>query len=139
MTEKPDSEKRQYKRLKTAFFIKFTPCSLQEGTPGIGWQQGYTFNVSEGGIGLETGGLKESTIKYLNKQDILLEVYIYIPSTQEPIKTVCEVAWFQHQEERDDGQQIYFIGLKFRSIVDEDRKKILSYTGWLKFMPNFLR
>ncbi len=137
MTEKNFEEKREYKRLKTAFFIKFTPISLQEALPGLGCQQGYTFNVSEGGIGLETGDLTASTIKYLNTQDILLDVYIYIPVDQEPIKAVCSVAWFQLQEERADGQQVYFIGLSFRSIVEEDLKKILSYTGWMKFTPKF--
>ncbi len=168
MNKKKSSDQRRYIRLKSVFFVKFTIIHLQEGIPGIGWRQGYTSNVSKEGIGLESTELNESTIKYLNQQDVYLKVRIYVPLTRTPINAVCEVAWFKEQgqeiypsstglqnldtpgavEERFqaanschlgvNGQKAYFIGLKFRSISTKDLKKILQYAGWLRFIPDFL-
>jgi len=131
---KHPSEHRQYIRLKSTFSVKFTIAHLQESIPGIGWRHGYTSNISQGGIGLESSQLNEAVIKYLDRQDIYLETYILAPFASMPIKAICEVAWFKKQQENT-----YFIGLKFRSITKEDLNRILGYAGWMRFIPNFLR
>ena len=118
-----DSEKRKYQRLSSVFPIQFTIVRLQGDLPGIDWLEGTTRNVSQGGLCLETTQLTESAIKYLNKQNIFLELRITM--TDGSIKTVVEVAWYKKIE--GDVPNLYFIGVQFHSIHDSELNRILQH------------
>lgn len=130
------SDKRKYVRLKSTFSIQFTIVHLQGDLPGLGWKEGQTRDVSKGGLGLETSELDESTIRFLNKEDIYLDLRIKVPLSSEPVKAVCDIAWFEPMK---DNPSQYFIGMKFRSITSENLKRILKHASWQKFIPDFIK
>jgi len=117
-------DRRQYLRMKTSVPVEFTIVRLQGDLPGFDWEKGHTCNVSRSGLCLESTRLRESTIIYLSRENIYLELKIYLPGILEPIKAVGEVAW--HQEKKGEPGQ-FIIGLKYRSIIPSHLTKVLSH------------
>ncbi len=115
------AEHRKYTRLKSVFPVDFTIVRLQGDLPGLDWQQGQTKDISEEGICLETTNLTEPVIKFLNQQNIMLELRMFIPPTKPAIKAVTEVVWFKKEEDK------FIVGLKFRSIIKSELNRILSH------------
>ena len=124
-------EQRKYTRLNSNFPVEFTIVRLQGDMPGLDWQQGYTCNVSKGGLCLQTVNISESTIRYLSHENIYLELRIRIPLNALPIKAVGEVAWYQRIEKHASAQ--YLIGLEFKSIKAEDNARILNQAHWMQY------
>ena len=122
---------RHYIRLNSIFPVEFNIVRLQGDLPGMNWQQGYTSNVSRGGICLETTHLSETTLKFLAKENILLDLRINIPLVQPPIKAVGELAWYKRIEKEDTDHHL--IGLQFNAIAPQDLNRILSRARWLSF------
>ena len=121
---KNDFEKRAFIRLKSSLDAQFTIVRLQGDLPGLDRQKGTVKDISRGGLGLRTDELSESTIKYLNKQNILLEVKVSVPSREQPLRVVGEVAW--HNVDPSAKKKTYLIGLKYHSIKSEDLNLLLS-------------
>ena len=123
-------DKRKYKRLDTSFPVEFGIVRLQGNLPGISLQRGSTQNVSRGGICLETEFLNESTLKYLDENEIFLEVFISTPLKRSPIKAVMHVAW--RRQIRKADRDIFLVGLKFNSIVKQDLDLLIGQAQWLR-------
>lgn len=122
------TEKRKYQRFAKKIPIEFVLAELQQSLmPGIDVQKGYTVNVSEGGMCIETPELSESTIKYLNQQHMLLNVNVFVPLSQQPIRLVGSVSWFEKISESSGTR--YVIGIKFRSIKPQDLKVLFRQTN----------
>ena len=124
-------DKRQYKRLPSAYPVEFTIVRLQGDLPGIDWVKGQTQNVSTAGLCLETELLDDSTITYLAKENIYLDLRIQTPFSSSAVKTVGEVAWYKKEDSR------YTIGIKFRDIVEADLKKLLGRAKISKVLSKF--
>ncbi len=122
--QKKDFDKRQFIRLKVLLPVDFSIVRLQGDLPGLDWQKGVTRDISRGGLGLKTEEVSESTIKYLNKQNILLEVRISAAEKGRMIRIVGEVAWYEPIEK--PNKRSYLIGLKYHSIKNEDLSYLLS-------------
>lgn len=121
---------RQYKRLKAAMPIKFSIVRLQGNLPGLGWENAKTHNVSKGGLCLETESLSPTIIKFLHDHNIFLDLEIFIPFASQPIKAVCDMAWYK----TDATTGHCMIGVKFRSIAPENVKKILKHVERSKWV-----
>ena len=120
-------DKRQYVRLEAVVPVDFTIVRLQGDLPGLSWQRGHTRNVSQAGLGLETEHLDESTIVFLNKEQIYLDVRLHVDG-HEPLKAVCEVVWHEPLEDEDTGR--YLLGLRFRSIAAQDLRRLMIRARW---------
>lgn len=134
MRPKPTShsaEKRKYIRLKSIFPVEFRIISCQEQAVEHPWHQGYTCNVSEGGICLETAHLEEATLRQVNKTDVIVEVSMRIPLSAPPIHARAKIVWFRHAEKK--GVPHYFWGLQFAEIVYSDCDRMLSQARLLSF------
>lgn len=125
------SDRREYIRLDSVFPVEFNIIRLQGDLPGMEWQQGYTCNISEGGLCLETVQVNESTLKFLLSQNIYLGIRMRIPITKPAIKAVAEVAWYS--KEPNSHPEKFFIGLKFRTISRLELDRILKHARWYKF------
>ncbi|MBF0522164.1 MAG: PilZ domain-containing protein [Candidatus Omnitrophica bacterium] len=120
-------EKRQYIRLKSVFPVDFSVVS----SAGNSWHQGYTANVSQGGICLETSDVDQETLEAIVHQKVLLDVHLHLPLSRPPIKAKAQVAWIQKTE--DDTHLRFQIGLKFSEIAAKDVHRIVGYARWLRF------
>lgn len=125
-----DPDRRNYIRLKSVFPIEFSIVRLQGDLPGIDWEQGYTQNVSKGGICLETSHVSESTLRYLEKEHIFLEIRLLMPLHRDPIRAVTQVAWFR--KDSDTNPPHYLVGLEFRSIAKYNIKRLMSHAQWFR-------
>src|SRR3989338_7859262 len=117
------SEQRKCRRSSVIFPISFTIVRLQGDLPGMEWLKGSTQNVSRDGICLETIYLKDSMIQYIAQEKIYLDLRIQVVMGGPPIKAVGEVTWYKKVE--DEISSRCCIGLKFRSIAEEDLKLLI--------------
>lgn len=123
-------EKRQYIRLTSVFPVEFRVIS-PENASGVGpWQQGYTCNVSEGGLCLETVYLDAVTVSGLQRSDACLELSMRIPLAQPAIKATARVMWARKVEGAAAAH--YLIGLQFVSITHADAERIVSHARWFR-------
>ena len=128
MTEQErQDDKRRYVRLETVVPVDFTIVRLQGDLPGLSWQRGRTRNVSQEGLGLETDHLDESTIVFLSKEQIYLDVRLHVAG-HKPLKAVCEVVW--HEPLGSEETDRYLLGLKFRSIAAQDLRILIGRARW---------
>lgn len=125
------TDKRKYIRLKSVFPVDFSIVRLQGDLPGLDWKQGYTCNVSKGGLCLESVEIRESTLNFLNQENIFLDLRIHIPLGQKPVKAVAEVAWFKKEEHHESSR--FILGLKFHSITQVDLKRVIGQATWIKY------
>ena len=125
------ADKRKYIRLRSIFPVEFRVV-LPEGGEGGGfpspWQQGYTCNVSEGGICLETVIFNEAMIEQFRRSDAVWELQIRIPLRHPPISAQARLAWVR----KVGGGRAprYLIGLAFCSIAHSDCERMLSQARW---------
>lgn len=129
-TQNP-SEQRKYVRLKTVFPVDFTIVRLQTDLPGVEWLRGYTDNVSQGGMCLETSDIRESLVNYLFKENIYLELKIHVPLSVKPVRAVGELAW--KEKSNVEGTVRFKLGLKFHSITKPDLNTIMSFAHGLNW------
>lgn len=126
-------ENRKYQRFSRKLPLEFSLTELQEGlVPGVNQKQGMMLNVGKGGMCFECDHLRSSTITYLSQQNVLLDVTVFIPLVQKPLKLVGQVTWHQKVDEQENGK--YIIGIKFRSIKSEDLKLLFRQTGRFKYL-----
>ena len=124
---------RKFTRLDWRYPVEFTIVNFQENLPGIGWQGGFTQNVSAEGMCLESVSLPPTAIQYLKREKICLKLRLNIPPTDMPVKAVGEVMWFVKGEKNQ-----YTLGLRFLTIADDDLKGILRYAHWKKNLRKIL-
>ncbi len=135
MSEKTQ-ENRKYRRFSRKIPLEFSLAELQEGlVPGVYKRKGVMVNVSQGGMCFECTNLRESTIKYLGQQNIMLSIHIHVPLIQVPIKVVGLVAWHKVSEE---NKAVHIVGIKFRSIKQDDLKLLFRQTSRFKFLVMFV-
>ncbi|MBI5149842.1 MAG: PilZ domain-containing protein [Candidatus Omnitrophica bacterium] len=115
--------KRQYIRLKSIFPVEFKMAAAGHGPGRHPWYQGYTANVSEGGICLETSYFDESLFQHLGRENVTVELLLRIPMRSQPIRAKAKVAWLYRLERREVPH--YQIGLQFSEIAYSDCDRML--------------
>ena len=128
-TSSRSTNKRKYIRLKSILPVEFRII----GPADSPWQQGYTCNVSEGGICLETVHLDAAVLHQIGKTDIEVEVSMRIPLHRPPVKARAKIAWFRHLDLvrptgslREEKAPHYTLGLQFTEIAYADCDRMLG-------------
>jgi hypothetical protein len=121
-------EQRKYLRLDTVFPVQFR---LEEPIGEVflsGWLQGFTNNISRGGICLEINNLDPQLIELLKRKNIKLSLEIDIPISRKPICARSSVIWVK--DVLQDKHQ-YLVGLKYDHISAQQNNNFMRY-GWFK-------
>jgi hypothetical protein len=126
-------ERRKYIRLDTVLPVEFQ--IVQVGRAGFEivspWQQGFTQDISYGGIALKTNFLKQNIIA-LDREKISLFLNIHLPIKKHPIYAQARCVWVR---KIDEGPYSYILGLDFKTIRPQDRKILVNYAYWRKYLP----
>jgi hypothetical protein len=131
-------ERRQYIRLDSVFPVSFKISSLDSSHAPSDWIQGFTHNVSKGGILLEVNNLKPQVLELVKKQKyhIALSLRIQMPLTGPVINTQAKIAWSGENPQSPDR---YLIGLNYEQIDPAQLRRILRYARTKKlFLPAVL-
>lgn len=126
-------EKREFIRLNSAFPVEFQFFKNDTETIG-GWHQGFTCNVSYGGICLEFLNLEEIA-EILNQGVTLLKLKIHIPLFEAPVLTMARVVRFNKEEGKKIGSQD-MLGLKYENIAPRDNRRIMRFAYGKIILPN---
>lgn len=123
------ADKREYIRLRSVFPVEFRVLAgEEEEEKDSPWQQGYTCNVSEGGICLETVLLDEGALASLHKPGALWQLRLRIPLRRPPIEARARVAWVRRV--KDAVSSRYLVGLRFCHIAHSDADRLVSQARW---------
>ncbi|MFH0917911.1 MAG: PilZ domain-containing protein [Candidatus Omnitrophota bacterium] len=127
------AEHRKYLRLDTVFPVQFR---LEEPEGEIflsGWLQGFTNNISRGGICLAINNLDAELFELIQQKNIKLSLEIDIPISRKPICARASIVWVRNIF--GDKHQ-YLVGLNYDHISAQQNNKLMRYT-WLKklFVP----
>jgi len=129
--QKNNNNKRKYARLKSVFPVNFRCKGDHPDSQEQRWLQGYTMNIAEGGICLETSYLDEAMYQQLSQKKTSLELMIQIPLKQKPVYAVADVAWTKSTSQTDPRK--FYIGLKYSVIDVKDNKKIIKHVKFHRY------
>jgi hypothetical protein len=134
MRKKPlTSERRKYIRLDSVFPVQFRIISLDGSRILSDWIQGFTHNVSKGGIRLDVNNLKPQIAGLIKKQEARVALQIKMPLSRPAVNAEAEVAWVKDNPE---GPDRYFIGLTYDNIDLVCQKRVMRYARTKKlFLP----
>jgi hypothetical protein len=124
------SERRKYIRLDSVFPVQFQLLSLDGNTLMSDWIQGFTSDISKGGICLEVNNLKPELVTLVRNHQAKLSLEIEMPIVKNPVKAGAKIAWV-----RDVPQQPsrYLIGLSYENIDASENSRIMRYALIKKF------
>lgn len=126
-------EQRRYLRLDTVFPVQFRLLSLDGKHSLSDSLQGFSNDVSKGGICLSVNNLNPELARLLKERQAKLSLSIEMPIFAKPVSALAKVAWV-----RDifNVPGKYLIGLSYEEISPFENNKIMRY-AWTKklFMP----
>jgi hypothetical protein len=128
-------ERRRYIRLKSIFPVEFQILQATAEKVISEWIQGYTSNVSIGGICLTVNNLDDKTLKYILDKNSRLLLNIHIPLRESVSSVIAKVVWLQKIKSTPLNQ--YSFGLEFEQINNKALKRIIHCARWNKFLTDF--
>jgi hypothetical protein len=131
--ERHHIERRKYIRLQSVFPVEFKLLSKDGKREVTDFMQGFTADISKGGILLRAGRIKADVAKRIQKGEGDLLLHINIPYGRDPIAARAGVAWMTTVKEHE--KDLCLIGLSFRDISDKNRKRLVGYTMSLYRTP----
>lgn len=124
-------ERRKYLRLNSVFPVELQVLDSQ-GTKALSvWMQGFTSNVSLGGMCISLNNVQEETIALLTQKDLQISLCIHIPLSSASTKASASISWISKIKGSSLNQ--YQIGVKYLVIDKAALKRIMRYTNWFKF------
>jgi len=118
------SEQRRYLRLDLVFPVQFRLVS-QDGKEFLSeWLQGFTKDISNGGIGLMVNNLNPDLAQIIKNKQAKLLLDIEMPVTKNPIPAEARIAWWR---EVSVVKHKYFIGLSYEQINPAQNNMIMRY------------
>lgn len=133
-------EKRKYIRLNSCFPVEFSLIFLDgrstppEGRQGVKKYQGFTHDVSKGGLCIRVRNLAKEDFDALSKKRAKIDICINMPLFTKPIYAICEVMWLE-ETRKDSSGTSYSIGASYEKIETAAKKRILNYARRLKWAP----
>ena len=125
------AEKRGYLRLNSVFPVKYQLIKAPRGESV--WHQGFTGNVSNGGICLEFSDVDREILVLLNSpQEVQLNLKINIPVFGHPVSVRARVSWFKQEQDKFGH---YAVGLRYDHIAEKDRQKIMRFAYSKVILP----
>jgi hypothetical protein len=129
----PGQERRRYVRLDSVFPVEFQLISLEGKQILSDWLQGFTNNVSKGGICLSVNNLRPELATLLKDKQAKLSLDIEMPIIKSPVKALAKVAWIR---EVAGTLNKHLIGLSYEEIDPLQNNKIMRYALTKKlFVP----
>jgi len=129
---KPKTEHRKYLRLDTTFPVQFRLESPDGGLNFTGWLQGFTNNVSGGGICLSVNKPGAELYRLLKEKNPKISLEIEVPISSRPIPARAAIAWLR---EVPAGVPKILIGLKYEQIPARQNKRLMRYAWFKKLFP----
>jgi c-di-GMP-binding flagellar brake protein YcgR len=124
-------ERRRYTRLDSVFPVKFRVTG-PSGETRSAWIQGFTHNVSTGGILLDVETVDPDAFMSLQRPDARLSLEISMPLYRPPVIAAGKVAWV-----KEGPGEKYSLGVNYESIDPAGRKRIMRYVRAKKSFPPF--
>ncbi|MDP3732431.1 MAG: PilZ domain-containing protein [Candidatus Omnitrophota bacterium] len=118
------AERRQYIRLDSVFPVQFRILSLEGEKALSDWLQGFTNNISKGGICLAVNNLKPELAKLIKDRQVKLSLDIQMPLAASPVPASARVAWVKDITGQPNK---YLIGLSYEEIVASANSRIIRY------------
>ncbi len=138
-------ERRKYVRLSTVFPVQFRLVSLDLKSYLSDWLQGFTNDVSKGGMCLSVNILKSELAELIKTRRVKIDLQIELPFCKEPLHAQASVAWVkslsgQQGLSQDSGLALqshkYLIGLNYEQINWSQSRRIIFYAYLRKlFVP----
>ncbi len=125
-------ERRKFIRLKSVFPVEFELVGL-DGKAISDFQQGFTADVSKGGILLHANKINPELSDILERRVAKLLLNINIPLSGRPIEAVSTIAWIKTFKE--GKRSSHLIGLSFEKIDKKDRERLVGYAASLYRTP----
>ncbi|TRZ95719.1 hypothetical protein D4R78_02650 [bacterium] len=127
------SEQRRYLRLDSVFPVQFRLLSLDGRRFLSDWLQGFTNDISKGGICLTINSLNPELTQILKNQQARFLLDIEMPITKTPIPAEARIAWFR---EATLGKNRCLVGLTYEKISPAQNNMIMRYVVTKKiFVP----
>jgi hypothetical protein len=127
------AEQRHYIRLDTVFPVEFRLVSPDGRDFLSPWLQGFTHNISKGGICLEVNNLEPALLEILKSQKAYLSLAIEMPFAKNPVSATAKMAWAQ-----ETGGEInkHLLGLSYLAVDPRQGNRMVRY-AWAKklFVP----
>ncbi|MDD5077445.1 MAG: glycoside hydrolase family 76 protein [Candidatus Omnitrophica bacterium] len=126
-------EHRKYLRLDTVFPVEFRLKKPGEDIFLSDWVQGFTNNISKGGICLTVNSLDARLFEIIRKKNAKLLLEIDVPVSRRPVLAQASIAWVK---EILDERHRYLIGISYDLISARQNIRLMRY-AWLKklFVP----
>ena len=125
--------RRKYIRLNSCFPVEFSLYFSAKRVFSRAYQ-GFTCNLSEGGICLETKNLNPDDSELILNKKPRLNLAIDIPLRKNPVKATAEIIWVE-KDKKSRAKNSYLIGLSYLDIGLKDKNRILNYARRLKYIP----
>ncbi len=132
----PGIEYRQYIRLDSVFPVSFQ--IMAESTDEVLSEeiQGFTNNISKGGICLVVNSPKPGLLVLIQEKKARVSLKIEVPLHHDPISALTKISWFKDDIKNNNK---FFIGLNYEEIAASGNKRIMRYTWTRKlFAPAVL-
>ncbi len=130
----PAAERRKFIRLNSVYPVEFKLVDIKASLPVCEWQQGFTNNVSKGGICLNTLYLDARIEAAVDPASpIRLELKIHIPVYKKAVIALSKAVWIRTQE--DGYSKSYAIGLKYEAIDAADNNRIMRFARLKNILP----
>ena len=126
-----NSERRRYIRLDSVFPVQFKIIGA-DGTGVTEWLQGFTHNVSRGGIQLDVASLEPHWLELLRAPGCRLLMRIRMPLYRPAVAATVKVAWLR--ESGEEGQK-YSLGVTYESVEQPGRQRIMRYVFAKRAVP----
>ncbi len=127
-------ERRRYARLDHIFPVEFLFLD-EAGRPLSDWHQGFTQDISRGGICLIVNQLQPEELRLLADKKNSIELNIHIPLKDKAIRALVRFAWFKKLKSEPVRQ--YAIGVSYEDINPKDNNRILRYVTRTRFLKIF--
>ncbi|MFA5437040.1 MAG: PilZ domain-containing protein [Candidatus Omnitrophota bacterium] len=126
-----NNEQREYVRLDTVFPVQIRLVSLEGNQLLSGWLQGFTNNVSRGGLCLSIGNLGENFAEIIKSRQALISLEMELPFIPKPVTARARIAWVQNSGGIKDK---YLIGLCYEDMDKKYVNKIMRYAWGRKIL-----
>lgn len=131
--EQDDINRREYIRLDTVFPVGFKLYSSERDKR---LSQGFTRNISDGGMCLEVKELENEFIQEITKTGMELDLFIEMPHKDRPINAKASIRWLSKVEA--DFPDSYMLGVEYIENFSKEYKQIINYAKKLRRRPKII-
>ena len=128
-------EKRKFVRLNKVFPVELQVLSSENKTLD-GLIQGFTRDVSLGGLCVQVNDFSNEHIKTLREKNGKVVVFLNFPLKRTPIKAVANVAWIKKVAK--PYPRSCLLGLQYEVIDPKDQKRIMRFAKYTNAVPRIV-